>query len=78
LMNGRDVGTPAWVNTCYSLVTPNHGISVAMVYDYTADGKIGKVKGSGGLTPKDGNNQMEAIYAQSWYANIMSDMFSGT
>ncbi|MCB1736334.1 MAG: FAD-dependent oxidoreductase [Gammaproteobacteria bacterium] len=78
LMNGRDVGTPAWVNTCYSLVTPNHGISVAMVYDYTADGKIGKVKGSGGLTPADGNNQMEAIYAQSWYANIMSDMFSGT
>ncbi len=76
-LNGRDPGTPSLVNTCYSLITPNHGISVAMVYDF--DGKkIGKVKGSGGLTPKGGNHQMEAIYASSWYSNIMDDMFSGT
>jgi hypothetical protein len=46
-----------------------------MVYDLTSDGKVGKVKGSGGLTPKDGNNALEAVYAKSWYANITEDMF---
>lgn len=75
LLNGKEPGTPSWVNTCYSLVGPQHGISVAMVYELTQDGKIGKVKGSGGLTPKGGNFLMEAIYAESWYNNITDDIF---
>ena len=44
---------------------PTHGISAAMVYNIV-DGKVAKVKGSGGLTPKDGNYTMEAICAESW------------
>lgn len=75
LLNGEEPPTPSWVNTCYSLIGPNHGISVAMVYDLTSDGKVGKVKGSGGLTPKDGNYALEAVYAKSWYANIISDIY---
>ena len=74
LLNDKTPPTPSWVNTCYSLVTPSYGISVAMVYNY-AGGKVTKVKGSGGLTPKDGNHSMEAIFAESWYKNIIDDMF---
>jgi sulfide dehydrogenase [flavocytochrome c] flavoprotein chain len=74
LLNGKSPVEPSWFNTCYSLVTPSHGISVAMVYNYV-DGKVAKVKGAGGLTPMDGNFAMEAIFAESWYQNIMDDMF---
>ncbi len=75
LLNGQEPPTPTWVNTCYSLVAPQYGISVAMVYELTKEGKVGKVKGSGGLTPKGGNHLMEAIYAESWYNNIADDIF---
>ena len=30
LVNGREPGTPSWVNTCYSIVAPDDGISVAI------------------------------------------------
>ena len=75
LLNDQQPATPSWVNTCYSLVGPNHGISVAMVYNLNAEGKVGKIEGSGGLTPKDGNNALEAVYAKSWYSNITDDIF---
>ncbi len=74
LLKGVTPGTPSWVNTCYSLVGPGYGISVAMVYDLK-NGKVSKVKGSGGLTPKDANRGIEAIYAESWYNNITDDLF---
>lgn len=74
MLKGNDAPTPSWVNTCYSLVTPSHGISVAMVYD-SKDGSVSKVKGSGGLTPKGGDYTLEAVYAESWYLNIVDDMF---
>ncbi len=75
LLNDREPGTPSWVNTCYSLVGPSYGISVAMVYALTADGKVGTVNGAGGLTPKDGDREREAIFAESWWNNITDDMF---
>ena len=52
LVNGREAVTPSWVNTCYSIVAPDDGISVAMVYNLV-DGKVAKVEGSVGLTPMD-------------------------
>jgi len=67
---------PSWVNTCYSLVGPQYGISVAMVYNLTKEGKVGKVKGSGGLTPMDGNRQLEALYAENWLLNISNDTWA--
>ena len=75
LLQGKEPGIPSWVNTCYSLVGPRYGISVAMVYDLTAKGKVGKVKGAGGVTPKDGNRKKEASYAVNWYDNITYDVF---
>jgi sulfide dehydrogenase [flavocytochrome c] flavoprotein subunit len=74
LLNGKPPGTPSWVNTCYSLVGPKYGISVAAVYG-VHDGKAGKVKGAGGLSPKGSNTMLEAIYAESWFNNITDDLF---
>ena len=77
LVNGREPGTPSWVNTCYSVVAPQDGISVAMVYNLV-DGKVAKVAGSGGLTPMDSSpadRAREVQYAHSWFNNITSDIF---
>lgn len=68
---------PSYVNTCYSIIHPGEGISVAMVYAYK-DGKIIKVKGSGGLTPSEFDAEMRAReeqYAHSWFNNITADVF---
>ena len=79
LLNGDSAPQPSFVNTCYSVIAPNDGISVAMVYDYS-DGKINKVKGSGGLTPGYDKTTMEmrereVLYAHSWFKNITKDVF---
>jgi len=77
LVNGREAGTPSWVNTCYSIITPDDGISVAMVYNLV-DGKVAKVKDAGGLTPMDSPPAMrkrEVQYAYSWFDNITHDTF---
>ena len=77
IVGGGRPGTPKFVNTCYSLVAPDYGISVAMVYGYK-DGKIVKVDGSGGLSPMDvpdfGRKQ-EALYADGWYRSISNDIW---
>ena len=77
LVNAREAGTPSWVNTCYSIVAPDDGISVAMVYNLV-DGKVAKVEGSGGLTPMDSSpaeRKREVQYAYSWFNNITHDIF---
>jgi sulfide dehydrogenase [flavocytochrome c] flavoprotein subunit len=78
-LQGKEAPIPSLVNTCYSLITPDDGISVAMVYNF--DGKkIQKVKGSGGLTPMDSSEvtrKREARYAHSWFNNITHDVFGG-
>jgi sulfide dehydrogenase [flavocytochrome c] flavoprotein subunit len=77
-LNESDMANPSYVNTCYSLVAPDYGISVAAVYRLAEDGsKIEKV--AGGLTPDDASAdalQREVQYAYSWYNNIVADMFS--
>lgn len=78
LLNGNDVGMPSYVNTCYSVPGEDWGISVAMVYRLGEDGKVMKVKGSGGLTPMDATPEMrarEVKYAHSWFTNITHDVF---
>jgi sulfide dehydrogenase [flavocytochrome c] flavoprotein subunit len=74
-LKGEEPPEPTWINTCYSLITPRHGISVAMVYEMTKEGTVGKVEGSGGLTPSDGDFRKEAQYAESWYDNIVYDIW---
>ena len=77
MLGGRSPGTPKFVNTCYSLVAENYGISVAMVYGF-ANGKIIKMKGSGGLSPSGENAEFrskEADYARGWYESISRDIW---
>lgn len=66
---------PSYVNTCYSLVGPEYGISVAAVY--RLDGKdIVKVKGAGGVSPKNATDAFrrdEARYTVGWYMSITAD-----
>lgn len=66
---------PTYVNTCYSLLAPDYGISVAGVYRASADG-IKEIPGSGGVSPKDANagfRAEEAKYTFGWYASITAD-----
>ena len=77
-VNGDTPPPPSYVNTCYSLVSPEHGISVAAVYQLK-DGDIVGVDGAGGVSPADAPpwvRRREAVYAHSWYRNIVADMFS--
>ena len=69
---------PSYVNTCYSLVGPDYGISVAAVYRME-EGQIRKVEESGGVSPSEAEAQFrqdEARYARGWYQSITADMFS--
>ncbi len=78
MLNDGEVGVPSYVNTCYSIVAPGWGISVAAVYKLGADGKIASVPDSGGLTPMDAPDwahAREVEYAYSWYDNIVHDIF---
>jgi sulfide dehydrogenase [flavocytochrome c] flavoprotein subunit len=77
LLHGKSVPGPALMNTCYSLVAPDYGISIAAVYR-VVDDKIVTVDGSSGVSPLDApaeTRALEAEYAKSWYANITGDTF---
>ncbi|MBD3754709.1 MAG: FAD-dependent oxidoreductase [Gammaproteobacteria bacterium] len=75
-LNGLEMVEPSWVNTCYSVIAPGDGISVAAVYKYEG-GKIVAVKGAGGLTGAYDPElrKREVLYAHSWFANITADVF---
>lgn len=71
---GREPSPASWVNTCYSLIAPGYGISVAGVYE-VADGKIVEVKG-GGVSPREASDEfrrLEAEYGVGWYNAITLD-----
>lgn len=64
-----------WNNTCYSLIAPGYGISVAGVYK-VIDGEIAEVPGSGGVSPREADEAFrarEAEYAVNWYEAISED-----
>ncbi len=77
MLSGKEAPTPSYVNTCYSIVGKDYGISVAAVYKLKADGsKIQKM--SGGLTSTKADaatRKAEMKYAYSWYNNITADIF---
>lgn len=71
------INPPKLANTCYSLLSPSYGITVAAVYEAHED-KIVKIEGSGGLSPMgadEGYRMQEAEYAVGWYQNQMADIF---
>ncbi|MET0068174.1 MAG: FCSD flavin-binding domain-containing protein [Candidatus Thiodiazotropha sp.] len=77
-INGVAPSEPSYVNTCYSIISPEWGISVAAVY-HLVNGSIVGVEGAGGLSPMDASAETRAIeaqFARSWFRNITSDMFT--
>src|SRR5262249_8872266 len=52
LVFGEAPAAPKFVNTCYSLVAPDYGISVAGVYQ-PVNGQWLEVEGAGGISPVD-------------------------
>lgn len=65
------------LNTCYSLVAPGYGISVAGVY--RADGALWRDQpGAGGASPLDApaaHRELEAEYAEGWFNHITETVF---
>lgn len=77
-LKGKKLEEPSYVNTCYSMLSPDYGISVAAVYkfDKAHPEKIKKI--SGGVSPTgapDYVRKQEALYNESWYQSIMYDTF---
>lgn len=78
LFRGETPAENSFVNTCYSLVAPKYGISVAGVYRNTEKG-ITEVEGAGGVSPKDAPDSFreeEAKYTIGWYQSITSDIWA--
>ena len=70
--------SPKLINTCYSLVAPDYGISIAGVY-HAVDGQLADVEGAGGVSPIDAPpdfRALEAIYAEAWFGTITAETFS--
>lgn len=78
LQSDAPLPTPSFINTCYSLVAPDYGISVADVYRIGEDGTITAVAGAGGVSPAGASpafRNREAEYARGWYASITADIY---
>ncbi|MEN8261016.1 MAG: FAD-dependent oxidoreductase [Pseudomonadota bacterium] len=74
---GEEMPEPSYVNTCYSLLGPRHGISVAAVYRTDGDNIVG-VQGAGGVSPADASEAFraeEARYTVGWYQSITSSIW---
>ena len=77
LLAGRAPPQPKLINTCYSLVAPNYGISVAGVYE-PVNGVLTDVPGAGGLSPAEASGSLraqEALFAQGWFNTITAEVF---
>jgi NADPH-dependent 2,4-dienoyl-CoA reductase/sulfur reductase-like enzyme len=77
LLTGATPAAPKLINTCYSLVGPDYGISVAGVYA-PAGGQLAEVPGSGGVSPAGApraTRQAEAALAEAWFRTITAEVF---
>jgi sulfide dehydrogenase [flavocytochrome c] flavoprotein chain len=75
LLAGGKPDDPKLINTCYSLVAPDYGISVANTYA-PADGQIKDL--GGGVSPADAPSSTraaEAIFANGWFKTITGEVF---
>lgn len=77
LLAGRPPVEPRLINTCYSLVAPDYGISIAGVY-HPAGGQLVDVAGVGGISPLEAARPFraqEAQYANGWFNTITAEVF---
>jgi NADPH-dependent 2,4-dienoyl-CoA reductase/sulfur reductase-like enzyme len=77
LLRGEAPTEPKLINTCYSLVAPDYGISVAGVYS-PRNGMLTEVEGAGGTSPVNAPpafRAQEAVYAETWFQTITSEVY---
>jgi NADPH-dependent 2,4-dienoyl-CoA reductase/sulfur reductase-like enzyme len=77
LLTGGAPSAPKLINTCYSLVAPDYGISIAGVYA-PSGGQLAEVPGSGGVSPSDApraTRAAEAVLAEAWFRTITGEVF---
>ena len=77
VLRGKPIAYPLLMNTCYSLLTPNYGISVAATYRPAAQAIVA-IQGGGGVSPLKQNQQFrqqEADYARAWYKNMLHEIY---
>jgi sulfide dehydrogenase [flavocytochrome c] flavoprotein chain len=77
LVTGGAPSVPKLINTCYSLVAPDYGISIVGVYQ-PSSGQLAEVPGSGGVSPTDAPREtraLEAALAESWFRTITAETF---
>jgi NADPH-dependent 2,4-dienoyl-CoA reductase/sulfur reductase-like enzyme len=78
LLRGEAPQPAKLINTCYSLVAPDYGISVAGVYVPSPKGLLADVEGAGGTSPPDAPasfRALEATYAEGWFKRITTEVF---
>jgi sulfide dehydrogenase [flavocytochrome c] flavoprotein subunit len=77
LLTGAAPAAPKLINTCYSLVAPDYGISVAGVYQ-PSGGQLADVPGAGGVSPAGApraTRAAEAVLAEAWFRTITGEVF---
>lgn len=77
LLRGGTPSDPVLVNTCYSLVAPGYGFSVAGVYR-PKGGQLTDVEGAGGMSPLQASAEtqaLEARYGEAWFRTITEEVF---
>ena len=76
--DGREPDDATYVNTCYSILGEDFGISVAGIYYLdAANNMLEEIPGSGGVSPLDASAELrrrEVTYAHSWFKNLIDDM----
>src|SRR5690606_35803755 len=66
------------LNTCYSFISPDYGISVSGVYRVTEEGRLESVDDTGGLSPLGASDEFRhaaADFARSWYSTVTDHIF---
>jgi len=77
LVRGEPPPQPKFVNTCYSVVAPDYGFSIAGVYQ-PVNGQWLEVEGAGGISPLNAPaafRQQEAKLAYGWFNTITTEIF---
>ena len=70
-MNDRELSEFSGINTCYSFISAKEAVEVTGVYKVDK-GAIVAVPGSVGVSPD--LSELEAVYAESWLKNILTEM----
>ncbi len=73
MMNGKEVTELSAINTCYSYLSATEAVSVTGVYRVNKEKQaIEGLPGSVAVSPD--LSEVEAIYAESWLKNILTEM----